>query len=124
MAENAQTAHLQLAIEMISDKWRIAVLHRLLSGPARTFQLQKDLERVSAKVLTQTLRGLERDGLIDRHVYPGVPPRVEYTLTERAKHLIAALDGLSYWSESYARETLIARHRYDSKPKTFTPGRQ
>lgn len=115
MAPSSRTAHLRLAIEVISDKWRIAILHRLLHGPLRTSQLQKDLGEISPKVLTQTLRGLERDGLIHRRVYAGVPPRVEYLLTDIGGHLVAALDGLHNWSESYGRETLMARRRYDTK---------
>jgi DNA-binding HxlR family transcriptional regulator len=123
MVHSARTAQLRLAIEIVSDKWRIAVLHRLLGGPLRTWQLRKELEKVSAKVLTQTLRGLERDGLVDRHVCAAVPPRVEYLLTDIAKHLLAALDGLSYWSESYGPETLLARRRYDAKPKSVVSQR-
>jgi len=115
MSGTARTTQLGLAIEVISDKWRITVLHQLKNGPCRTFQLQKNLESISAKVLTQTLRGLERDGLIERHVSTGVPPRVEYRLTSIAQHLVTALDSLSYWSESYGQETLLARRRYDAK---------
>jgi DNA-binding HxlR family transcriptional regulator len=115
MSRDPRTAHLGLAVEVISEKWRVAVLHQLLNGSLRTSQLKKDLESISAKVLTQTLRGLERDGLIDRCVSPGVPPRVEYRLTRIAKQLVAALDGLSCWSESYGHETLLARRRYDAK---------
>lgn len=116
MAQSSRTAHLRLAIEVISDKWRIAILHCLFYGPLRTSQLQRDLEEISPKVLTQTLRGLERDGLIHRRVYAGVPPRVEYLLTNIGSHLLVALDGLHNWSESYSRETLMARRRYDTKP--------
>ena len=115
MSASVRTRQLSLAIEVISDKWRVTVLHQLLSGPLRTSQLKKNLERISAKVLTQTLRGLERDGLIERCVAPVVPPRVEYRLTGIAGHLITALEGLSYWSESYGQETLLARRRYDTR---------
>jgi len=115
MSANPRTAHLGLAVEVISDKWRISVLHQLLKGPVRTSQLQRNLQGVSAKVLTQTLRGLERDGIIYRDVSPGVPPRVEYRLTAIGEQLIAALDSLSFWSESYGQQTLLARRRYDAK---------
>lgn len=115
MAEIARTAQLGLAIEVIAEKWRIAVLHLLVNGPLRTSKLQKDLKSISAKVLTQTLRGLERDGLIERHVSPVVPPRVEYRLTPLAEHLLNALDGLVNWSQFYGQETLLARRRYDAK---------
>jgi DNA-binding HxlR family transcriptional regulator len=114
-----RTARLQLVIEVISDKWRIAVLHSLLNGPVRTSQLRKELPGVSAKMLTQTVRGMERDGLVDRRIYAGVPPRVEYLLTDVGRYLHAALDGLSFWCESYGQETLLARRRYDARPQTF-----
>src|ERR1700756_5197288 len=115
MSANPRTANLGLAVEVISDKWRITVLHELLGGPLRTSILQKNLESISAKVLTQTLRGLERDGLIERQVSPCVPPRVEYRLTGIAQHLVTALDGLYLWSESYGQQTLLARRRYDAR---------
>lgn len=114
MSGGGRVTHLGLAIEVISDKWRITVLHQLSNGPLRTSVLQKNVGEISTKVLTQTLRGLQRDGLIERHVSPGVPPRVEYRLTSIAGHLMSALDGLFYWSQSYGHETLLARRRYDA----------
>lgn len=114
MSASARAAHLGLAIEVISEKWRITILQQLLNGPVRTSTLQKNIEGISIKVLTQTLRGLQRDGLIERDVLPGVPPGVEYRLTSIAEHLMAALDGLFCWSQSYAHETLLARRRYDT----------
>lgn len=116
MSTSARTAQLYLAIEVISDKWRITILHQLLAGPVRTSKLQKNLGSISAKVLTQTLRGLERDGLIERLVSPGVPPRVEYRLSGIGQELIEALDGLSFWSQSYGSQTILARRRYDERP--------
>ena len=115
MSATGRSGQLNLAIEVISDKWRITVLHQLLTGPLRTSQLHKNLESISAKMLTQTLRGLERDGLIERLVSPGVPPRVEYRLTGIAEHLLIALNSLSCWSELYGQETLLARRRYDAR---------
>jgi DNA-binding HxlR family transcriptional regulator len=115
MSASGRTTQLGLAIEVISDKWRITVLHQLANGPLRTSKLQRNMEGISAKVLTQTLRGLERDGLIERQVSPGVPPRVDYRLTGIAEHLITALDSLSYWSELFGQDTLLARRRYDAR---------
>lgn len=115
MPTSARAAQLGLAVEILAEKWRITVLHQLSSGSLRTTQLKNNLERISFKVLTETLRGLERDGLIERRVSPGVPPRVEYRLTGIAEHLLTALDSLSRWSESYGEQTLLARRRYDSR---------
>src|SRR3954470_24798462 len=66
------------AIELLADKWRIVILHLLREGAVRTGALQRAMPQISAKVLTQTLRSMERDGLVHRQVYPVAPPRVEY----------------------------------------------
>ncbi len=87
---------------MISGKWRIAVLYQLSERPLGTSQLQKALQEIAPKVLTQTLRCLERDGLVRRRVYAATPPHVECRLTEPAHLLISALDELCRWSEVYA----------------------
>lgn len=110
-----RTSQLRLAVEIISDKWRIAVLHQLSTGPRRTSQLQKALQEVAPKVLTQTLRGLERDGLVQRRAYASIPLRVDYRLTEIAQPLLAALNELGRWSEAHGRETLLARSTYDAR---------
>jgi DNA-binding HxlR family transcriptional regulator len=123
MAFPGRTGHLRLAIEILSDKWRISLLHLLLNGPLRTWQIREGLGTVSPKVLTQTLRGLERDGLIVRQVFPKVPPRVEYYLSEIAKPLISALDELCLWSESYGENMLQARSQYDLRSRTTVPGK-
>ncbi len=110
-----RTSHLRLAIDLISDKWRIAILHQLSDGPRRTAHLQKALDDVAPKVLTQTLRGLERDGLVQRKAHAVAPPRVEYRLTDMARHLLEALDDLCCWSETYGCEALLARTSYDAQ---------
>src|SRR5215471_8169844 len=70
------------AIELLSNKWRITIMHLLTSGPLRAGELQRAIPQVSAKVLTETVRGLERDGLIGREVRNVVPAHVEYELTQ------------------------------------------
>lgn len=115
MTAHERTDYLRLAIERISEKWRIAVLHLLSNGPLRRSQLQRALEEVSPKVLTQTLRGLERDGLVEREAYAAAPLWVEYRLTEIARHLLGALEGLCRWSQAYGSETVLAQKRYDAE---------
>ena len=110
-----RSCQLQLAIEIVSDKWRIPLLHLLTYGPQRTSQLQRALNEVAPKVLTQTLRGLERDGLVRRKAHAVVPPRVDYELTEMARLLLAALDGLHQWSETYGCQIPVARRDYDTQ---------
>jgi DNA-binding HxlR family transcriptional regulator len=101
------------AIDLLSSKWRITVLHLLRDGPVRTNVLQTAISEISPKVLTQTLRGMERDGLIDRQIYPVVPPRVEYALTDMGRSLIKPLQDLCHWAEAHVAERNAARKRFD-----------
>ena len=101
------------AIELLSDKWRIAILHVLTPGPLRTGELQRAIEEVSPKVLTQTLRAMERDGLIDRRVFPVVPPRVEYELTDMGRSVLKPLRDLCHWAKAHVSQRDIARRRFD-----------
>lgn len=108
------------AIELLSDKWRITVLHVLTPGPLRTNELHRAIDQVSAKMLTQTLRGLERDGLIERRVFSVVPPRVEYRLTRMGESVIPLLGDLCRWAKAHAAERDLARKRFDSQPNRET----
>ncbi len=101
------------AIELLSSKWRITILHLLREGPLRTSVLIKAMDDISPKVLTQTLRGMERDGLIQRHAYAVMPPRVEYELTEMGIGLIAPLEQLCHWAKAHIAERDAARRRFD-----------
>ncbi|HKV39863.1 MAG TPA: helix-turn-helix domain-containing protein [Blastocatellia bacterium] len=101
------------AIELVADKWRIAILHVLSQGPVRTGQIQRALEEVSAKVLTQTLRGMERDGLIERRVLTVVPARVEYALTAMGISVLEPLRALCLWAKAHVDERDDSRKRYD-----------
>jgi len=105
------------AVELLSSKWRIAVLHILEVGPLRSNTLQRALKSISPKVLTQTLRGMERDGLISRKVFPVVPPRVEYQLTEMGRSVIPPLRNLCHWAEAHVKERERARREFDAKEK-------
>lgn len=109
------------AIELVSSKWRIAILHVLTSGPVRTKVVQQAMHKVSPKVLTETLRGLERDGLIERRVRAVVPPHVEYALTEMGESVIEPLSGLCHWAEAHATNRDEARRRFDESHKTKKP---
>ncbi len=105
----------QDAVELLSDKWRITLLHLLTPGPQRAKTLQQAISRISRKVLTQTLRGMERDGLISRKLYPNVPPRVEYQLTEMGASVIEPLKTLCLWAEAHAEERDRARREFDAR---------
>lgn len=103
------------AVELLSDKWRITLLHLLTPGPQRANALQKAIPKISPKVLTQTLRGMERDGLVSRKVYASVPLRVEYQLTEMGTSVIEPLKPLCLWAEAHAEERDRARREFDSQ---------
>jgi DNA-binding HxlR family transcriptional regulator len=101
------------AIELLSSKWRVAVLHLLTSGALRTNKLQRAIKQLSPKVLTETLRGLERDGLIHRRVQNVIPPHVEYELTQMGESVIPLLRNLCHWAKAHAETRDSARRRFD-----------
>lgn len=107
----------QDAIELLSSKWRITILHLLRSGPLRHSDLQRAIERVSPKMLTQTLRGMERDGLVERNVHQVVPPHVEYQLNPMGQTLIPLLRNLCHWAKANAKCRDEARRRFDHPSK-------
>jgi DNA-binding HxlR family transcriptional regulator len=102
------------AIELLSDKRRIVVLHVLTPGPLRAGELQRAIQLVSPKMLTQTLRGLERDGLVERHIFSVVPPRVEYKLSRTGASVIPLLRQLCHWAKAHVAERDFARNRFDA----------
>ncbi len=101
------------AVELLSDKWRIPVLHVLTLGPLRYGQLQRSITGVSSKVLSETLRGMERDGLITRTLHAAVPPRVDYALTAAGQSLLSPLRELCHWARKHAPERERARRQFD-----------
>ena len=108
-------------IDLLSSKWRITIIHLLRDGPLRTNVLQGAVPEISPKVLTQTLRGMERDGLIDRHIYSVLPPRVEYALTDMGQSLIKPLQDLCHWAQAHVAERSAARERFDIAAKISKP---
>ena len=88
-------------VQLIGSKWKLLILRNLRMRPWRFNELRRDLEGVSQKVLTDSLRAMEDDGIITRTVYPEVPPRVEYTLTETGYSLRPILDAMSAWGNAY-----------------------
>lgn len=103
----------RLMLNRIADKWTVLVLGLLENEAKRFSTLQREIGGISQKMLTQTLRGLERDGLVARTVYPEVPPRVEYTMTPLGSTLVGLLAALRVWSETHMDEVLQAQRDYD-----------
>lgn len=102
MTEKALPAcPVETTLTLISDKWKVLILRDLLPGTRRFGELKRSLGGVSQKVLTAQLRQMEESGLLTRTVYPEVPPRVEYTLTELGASLRPVLEVLRDWGEEY-----------------------
>jgi DNA-binding HxlR family transcriptional regulator len=100
-------------LDRIADKWTVLVVRRLSGGTMRFAQLRRAVDGISQKVLTNTLRGPERDGLLKRRIYASVPPRVEYTLTDLGKSLCILVEGICRWAEANIEEVEESRTVYD-----------
>lgn len=105
--------HSRWAMDLLSDKWRIPILHALENGPVRSNALRRRIEGVSPKVLTETLRGMERDGLIERRAGVSGPPQVEYCLSTMGESVIGPLRELCRWAATHLAERDDARRRFD-----------
>ncbi|MGL4402772.1 MAG: winged helix-turn-helix transcriptional regulator [Fusobacteriaceae bacterium] len=92
---------LDLGVEFIRGKWKAVILCHLKGEPVRFLELQRKTKGVTQKMLNEQLKSLENDGLVIRKVYPEVPPRVEYSLSEKGKDLVVVLDGLESWAQKY-----------------------
>jgi DNA-binding HxlR family transcriptional regulator len=101
-AENVVECPMEATLDLIGGKWKGVILYRLLGGNKRFGELRKLLCRITQRTLTQQLRELEADGLVSRHVFAQVPPRVDYALTERGRTLEPVLSGLMAWGKAYA----------------------
>lgn len=99
-------------LDRIGDRWTVLIVGALGCGTARFSELRRRIDGISQKMLTQTLREMERDGLVTRTVYPEVPPRVEYTLTEAGVSLRGPLKALEDWSIEHLAQVLAAREQY------------
>lgn len=100
-------------LDRIGDRWTVLVVGALADGPLRYSELHKRIDGVSQKMLTQTLRGLERDGLVLRTVTPQIPPRVDYELTAAGQSLRGPLKALEDWAKEHMASILKARDVYD-----------
>ncbi|HWC80076.1 MAG TPA: helix-turn-helix domain-containing protein [Pseudonocardiaceae bacterium] len=100
-------------LDRIGDRWTVLIVGALWDGNVRFSELRRRVEGISQKMLTQTLRGLERDGLVRRTVYPEVPVRVEYTLTEAGRTLREPLRALEEWSIAHLGDVSGAQEAYD-----------
>lgn len=101
-------------LDAISGKWTILAVYILSERTLRSSELQRVIGGISQKVLTQTLRNLERHGVVKRTVYPVVPPQVEYSLTKLGRSLVGVLAGVCVWSKDHYEDVAAARTRFDA----------
>ncbi|MFC4021690.1 winged helix-turn-helix transcriptional regulator [Micromonospora sp. GCM10011542] len=109
----AKACTVREVLDRVGGKWSIGILVAASQGPVRFTELERHIEGISRRMLTLTLRNLERDGLLHRKVYPTVPPRVEYTATPMALELYESLVALTSWAERHRRAIADARGAYD-----------
>lgn len=93
----------ELTLQLIGDKWKVLIIRDLMTGTKRFSELMRSVNGITQKVLTSHLRSMEADGLLSRKVYPEVPPRVEYTLTEAGFSLKPILDSMVEWGNGYRK---------------------
>src|SRR5262244_4297320 len=98
----------------IGDKWTVLVVGELGSGPKRFSEIRRALGSISQRMLTLTLRGLERDGLVTRTVFPSIPPRVDYALTKLGHSLLEPVSSLGLWARQNRSAIHDARQRFDA----------
>ncbi len=98
----------------VGDKWTVLVVGVLGDGPKRFSEIRRALGSISQRMLTLTLRGLERDGLVTRTVFPTIPPRVDYELTKLGRSLLKPVNGLGLWARQNRAAIADARRRFDA----------
>jgi DNA-binding HxlR family transcriptional regulator len=110
-------------LNRVGDKWSVFIVGVLGHGPKRFNELRRSIEGISQRMLTLTLRGLERDGLVRRTITPSIPPRVDYELTKLGQTLLDPVQALARWAEKNRHEIHAARARYDERPDGKTERR-
>jgi DNA-binding HxlR family transcriptional regulator len=106
----------------IGDKWSLLIVTTLGEGPMRFNELRRHIADISQKMLSSTLKVLERDGLVQRTVLPTVPPQVEYALSDLGRELLVPVSALAGWTAQNTQRILTARAEYDSRAKALAAG--
>ncbi|MEV4088579.1 winged helix-turn-helix transcriptional regulator [Nonomuraea fuscirosea] len=102
----------RLAFDLLANTWNAVVMWALRHGPRRPGRLRTEIGGISSKVLTETLRRLEHNGLVTRHTYAEAPPRVEYELTDLGRSLLGPIEGFGEWAAEHADEVMAAQERW------------
>ena len=108
-------------LNRVGDKWSVLVIGILGAGPMRFNELRRSIEGISQRMLTLTVRGLERDGLVTRTLFPTIPPRVDYALTPLGRTLLEPVKALARWAGKNRVEVQAARDRFDAAEKQPRP---
>jgi DNA-binding HxlR family transcriptional regulator len=101
-------------LNRVGDKWSVMIVGHLGPGSLRFSELRRSIEGISQRMLTLTLRGLERDGLVTRTVHPSIPPRVDYELTKQGRTLLQPIQALAEWAEENRTKIQASRDRFDT----------
>lgn len=112
--DNLPACPVEVTLSMIENKWKVLILRDLMMGTKRFGELKKSIGNITQKVLTSNLRSMEEDGLLNRKVYPQVPPKVEYTLTELGYSLKIVTQAMLEWGELY-KETVGEKTKLNTK---------
>jgi DNA-binding HxlR family transcriptional regulator len=115
-SENCPT---RLVLDRLADKWVALILRRLAQGPMRFNAMRREIEGVSQKVLSQTLKRLERDGLIARQAFPTVPVTVEYSITPLGQTLAETVAALALWAETHIESVIASQRAYDAQAGAY-----
>jgi DNA-binding HxlR family transcriptional regulator len=121
--DTAQCARISELLARVGDKWTVLVVRMLGRGPTRFNALRREIGDISQKMLSSTLRGLERDGFVTRSVTPTTPPQVEYALTDLGRSLLTPVGELARWTVDNAPRIEEARRRYAARERAAAPGR-
>lgn len=106
MTKQIPACPVEMTLQLIGNKWKVLIIRDLLGGTKRFSELKKSVTGITQKVLTSNLRDMEESGLVERTVYPEVPPRVEYTLTDTGYSLQPILDSMTQWGTAYKENVL------------------
>lgn len=113
--QSAECMRVSEVLARVGDKWSVLVVGTLGAGPRRFSELKRGIDGISQRMLTLTLRGLERDGLVTRTVTPSIPPRVDYALTELGQSLLEPVRALGDWAIANRTTVDAARHSFDAR---------
>lgn len=122
--ENSARTLAETTIKMLGDRWKVQIIECLMSGTKRFGELKRELGDITQKVLTSNLRMLEENGILVRHVYAQIPPRVDYTLTNLGYNLRPVIDSMVAWAEEY-RDALMSEfnHKLEQGKEKITESR-